>query len=114
MRSARHFLLKQDVAAVTGANRDDRVVLRKMTDEAPLRIDIEQRMHPAVPFRLWIAAEPFDRDLPHARHDAHAEHDVDGIGDFEPDLGQRRIGRPHDVGHDKHGAPAHRAFEHAM
>ena len=58
------FFRKQDVSAVTGANRDDRVILRKMTNEAPLRIDIEQRMHPAVPFRLRIAAKPFDRDLP--------------------------------------------------
>ena len=36
------FFAQQDVAAVTGADRDNRVVLRKMTDEAPLRIDIEQ------------------------------------------------------------------------
>ena len=46
------FFAQQNVAAVTGADRDDRVVLRKMADEPPLRIDIEQRMHAAIPFRI--------------------------------------------------------------
>src|SRR5204862_277989 len=44
------FFRKEDVPAVTGTNRDDRVVLREMTNEASLRIDIEQRMHSAIPF----------------------------------------------------------------
>ena len=35
------FLAQQNVAAVAGADRDDRVVLREMADEAALRIDIE-------------------------------------------------------------------------
>ena len=70
------FLAQQNIAAVTGADRDDRVVLRKMTDEPPIRIHIEQRMHTTIPFHLWIIAQPFERDLPHARHDSHAEHDV--------------------------------------
>ena len=81
----------------------------------PLRIHIEQanaRRDSIPPF--VCAAEPLDRDLAHPRHDAHAEHDVDRVGDFEADLGQRRIRRPHDVGNDEHGAPAHRAFEHAV
>jgi hypothetical protein len=80
------FFRKEDVSAVTGANRDDRVILRKMTNEAPLRIDIEQRMHPAVPFRLRIAAKPFDRDLPHSSHYSHAEHDIFGIRNLESNL----------------------------
>ena len=48
MRSARHFLLEQHIAAVTGADRNDRVVLRKMADEPALRIHIEQRMEAAI------------------------------------------------------------------
>src|SRR5438477_4659948 len=51
------FFRKEDVSAVTGANRDDRVILGKMTNEAPFRIDIEQRMDPAVPFCLRVAAK---------------------------------------------------------
>ena len=55
-----------------------------------------------------------DGHVAHPRHDAHAQHDVDRVGDFEPDLGQRRIRRSHDVGHDEHRPPAHRAFQHAV
>ncbi len=61
-----------------------------------------------------IVAEPFDGDLAHPRHDSHTEHDVNRIGDFKADFGQRRIGRSHDVGNHKHGAAAHRAFEQAV
>src|SRR5207237_1560548 len=80
------FFRKEDVSAVTGANRDDRIILRKMTNEAPLRIDIEQRMHAAVPFRLRIAATPFDRDVPHWRHYSHAWLDIFGIRDLKSNL----------------------------
>ena len=51
------FFAKQNVAAVTGADRDDRVVLRKMANEAALGIDIQHRMHAAVPLRIAIVAE---------------------------------------------------------
>jgi hypothetical protein len=57
-----------------------------MTNETPLRIDIEKRMYPAVPFRLRVAAKPLDRDLPHSGHDSHAEHDIFGIRDLESNL----------------------------
>src|SRR5205814_4795291 len=77
------FFREEDVSAVTRTDRDDRIVLRKMTNEASLRIDIEQRMHPAVPFCFRVVAEPFDRDLPHSSHDSHAEHDIFGIRDLE-------------------------------
>ena len=65
------FFAQQNIAAVTRANGNDRVVLRKMTDEAPLRINIQQRMRTTVPLRVWIVAEPFDGDLAHTRHDPH-------------------------------------------
>ena len=42
------FLAQQRVAAVTAADRPDRVVLRKMTDEAALRIEIERAMQAAI------------------------------------------------------------------
>ena len=71
-------------------------------------------MDAAVPFRGRVVAEAFDRDLAHARHDPHAEHDINGIGDFEADFGQRRIGRPHHVRHDEQSATAHRALKQAL
>ena len=70
------FFAQQDVPAVTRAYRNDRVVLRKMTDETALGINVQQRMHAAVPFCIWIVAEPSDCDLAHARHDSHVESDI--------------------------------------
>src|SRR5262249_17108441 len=70
------LLAQQNVAAVTGADRDNCVVLWKMTDEPPLGIDIQQGMYSAVPFRFRIVTKPFQRDFAHTRHDSHTEHDV--------------------------------------
>ena len=114
MRRARHFFAEQDVAAVTGADGDDRVVLRKMADEAALRVDVEQRMDAAIELGVGLFPEPLGRLPAHPRHDAHAQDDIDRIGNFKADLGQRRVRRAHDVGHDEHGAPAHRALQHAV
>ena len=108
------FLAQQNIPAVTGSDRDDGVILREVTNETAFRIHIQERMDSAVPFPFWIVAEAFDCDLPHPRHDAHAQHHILGIGNFEADFGQRRIRRPHDVGNDKHGATAHRAFEQTV
>ena len=107
------FFPEQHVAAVIGADRDDRVVLRKMGDEAALGIDVEHAVQAA-----WLkspsVAELVPRDLAHARHDAHAQHDVDRVGHLDADLGQRRAGRPHEVGHDVHRAALHRAAAEAV
>ena len=35
------FLAEQNVSAVTGADRDDRVVLREVADKPAFRVDIE-------------------------------------------------------------------------
>ena len=85
-----------------------------MTDEPAGWIDVEQRMHTPVPFRGRIVAESLDRDRAHARHDSHAEHDVNRISDFKTDFGKRRITRSHDVGNDEHGPSAHRTFQKPM
>ncbi len=108
------FFREQDIATVTGADRDDRVVLRKMADPAAVGIDVEQRMQAAIPFAILLPFEPPNRDLAHARHDAHAQDDVDRVGDFEADFGERRIRRTHDVGNDEHRPSPHRAFEHLV
>ena len=51
------------------------------------------------------------RDLAHARRDAQIGDDVGAIGDLDADLGVRRASGTHQVGHDVHRAPAHRAVE---
>ena len=70
------FFTQQNVTAVTGANGDDCIVLRKMTDEPALRIDIKQGVHPTVPLSLRIVAKAFHRNFAHASHDPHIEHDI--------------------------------------
>ncbi len=70
------FFTQQNVAAVTGADRNNRVVLWKMTDEAALGANIQQRMRATVPLRVWIVAEAFHGYCAHARHDPHIEHNI--------------------------------------
>src|SRR5207302_1473148 len=70
------FFTEQNVAAVAGAHGNDRVVLWKMTDEATLRTDVQQRMHATVPLSVWIVAEPFHGYFAHAGHDPHIEHNI--------------------------------------
>ncbi len=56
------FLAQQNVSAVTGADRNDRVVLRKMADQPAIGIHIEERMDAAIPFRLRVGAQTLDGD----------------------------------------------------
>ncbi len=108
------LLGKKNIPAVTGADRNDRVVLREMANQAACRVQLEEGMRSAIPFRLRFGLEQVERHLPHAGHDPHAQDNVDGIGDLKPDLGQRRPGRPHDVGNDEEGSTPHRALEHLV
>ena len=56
------FLAQQHVAAVTRTDRNDRVVLREMADQAALRIHIEHGMHAAIQFRVRLGAQTLARD----------------------------------------------------
>ncbi len=71
-------------------------------------------MHAAIEFRVRFFAQLLRGLRAHPGHYAHAQDDVDGVGNLVADFGQRRLRRAHDVGHDKHGAPAHRALQHPM
>ncbi len=77
-------------------------------------IEIEEGMDAAIEFRVGFFAQLFRGDRAHPGHDPHAQDDVDRVGDFVTDLGQGRLGRSHDVRHDEHRPPAHRAFQHAV
>ena len=103
------FLAEERVAAVAAADRPNRVVLREVTDETLLGVEVERRVEPAV--EVGRVAERVERDAAHARHDAHVEHDVDAVGDLDADLREWRARRSHEVGHDVHRAALHRAVE---
>ena len=109
MRRARHFLPEQRVAAVAGAEAPDRVVEREVADVAALGIDVAEAVQAAR--ELVVVAELLPGDVAHARHDAHADRDVERIGELHADLRQRRADRAHDERHDVHRPPAHAAVE---
>ena len=75
-------------------------------------MDIEHAVNAAI--EIARGAEVFERDLAHAGHDAHAEHDVDRIRQFDTDLGKRRAGRTHELGNDVNGAPLHGDVEQSV
>ena len=101
------FLPKKHIAAVVRAGGDDGIVLGEMRDDATIGIGVESAVEAAIEISRF--AEMVPGDFAHARHDAHRKHDVDGIGDLDAYLAERRSGRAHQVRHHIHGAPAHRA-----
>ena len=54
-------------------------------------------------------AEMIKRDLAHARHDAHVEHDIDAVGHLNPNFAERRAPGAHEKRNDIQRASAHRA-----
>ena len=101
------FFAEQDVAAIIRAYGDDRIVVRKVADEAVVRVNIEHAMQPAV--EMFAVLQLGVGDIAHARHDAHAERDVNGVGEFDSHFRHWRTRRAHQVGHDVHRAAAHPA-----
>ena len=62
-------------------------------------------MQPAV--EIPPRPQLFISHLPHARHDPHAQHHINGVRTLDANLGQRGAGRSHQVGDHIHRAAAH-------
>ncbi len=58
-----------------------------------------------------VAAELVEHRTPHAGHDAHVDHHVGAVRQFDADVGDRRADGAHREGDDVHGAPAHATLE---
>ena len=101
------FFAEQHVAAVIRAHRNDGVVLREMGDKAAVGMEVEHAVQAAV--EIVRIPQLFQGHLSHARHDAHAQDHVEGIGQFDADLGEGGACRTHEVGDDIHRAALHRA-----
>ncbi len=101
------LLAQQGVAAVAGADAPDEALLREVHDEAPVRVEIADRMH-ALDEVVGVADLVQDL-LAHAGHDPHAHGDVGDVGDLDAGLGVGRIGVAHHVGQDVHRLAAHAA-----
>ncbi len=103
------LLSKQGVAAVTGADAPDQVLVRKMADIAALGIEISGAMQAAHEF--GGGAKMIQRDLADAAHDPHIDDDVNAVGHLNAHLAERRADRAHQIRHHVHRPAFHRAAE---
>ena len=99
------LLTEQHIPAVVGAHGNDCVIVRKMRDVTAIGVHVQHAMQAAI--EIVAVAKLFVGYPAHSRHDPHAQHHVEGIGQLDADLGERRAGRSHEVGDDVHRATAH-------
>ena len=109
-RRKRHALLpEQRVAAIARSDRPDRILLRKMDDEAAVGTEVAEGVQAArevVRIARWSSAT-----LPDARHDAHVQDDVLAVGDLDADFGEPRSRRAHQERNHVHRPALHGALE---
>ena len=101
------LLAEEHVAAVTGVDGDDGIVFGEVHDIALLGVDIAlcvEALH-----KVAVLAECFKAVEPDARHDAHIEDDVDGVGDLDADAGEGGADDAHRIGDDVHRSALHLA-----
>src|SRR5260370_36154120 len=73
-----------------------------MRDVPAIRIDIEYAMKTTI--EIVPVAKFGQSDLPHARHYSHAQYHIDRVGKLNPDFGERRCRRPHQIRNYIHGS----------
>ena len=61
-----------------------------------------------------VLADDVERCLAHTSHDAHVDHDVGRVGDFDAELRDARTQRAHRERNDIHRATTHRAREQTV
>ena len=83
-----------------------------MGDVAALGIHVEHGVGAAV--EIIALAEVLVSDRADARHDAHVEHNHDGVGHLHAHLGERRTRRAHEVGNHIQRAPLHAASQETL
>ncbi len=106
---AEAFFSKQGVPAVAGTDRPDRIVLREVQDQAPLGVEV--RLAVKAFRKLPVGTQGIEHGLSHAGHDAHAQADVNRVGQLHADLREGGTDRAHREGDHVHRTPLHRVFE---
>ena len=91
---------QQHVAAVSGVYRDDGVVFRELADPSVFRVYVALGVHAAYP--VVRIAQRIQHVFADTGHDIHVQHNVNGVGDLNTDLGERRADRAHRIGDDVH------------
>ena len=102
------FFAQQHVSAVAGVDGPDGVVLGELDDVAVLRVDVRTGMLAA--HEIVGIAQLTQGLHTHAGHDIHVQHNVDGVGHFNADLGERAADGAHAVRNNVHGAARHHIF----
>ena len=103
---------EQHVAAVSGVHGDDGIVLGEVHDVSLFGVDVAGAVEALD--EIAVRAELVEAHLAHAGHDHHVQNDVDGVGDFDADLRERRTDDAHGVGNDVHGLALHLALGDAV
>ncbi len=108
------LLAQQRIAAVAGVDREDQplFLVGEVADIALLGIQLGSGVQAG--HKRALSAQGLQRDLAHAGHDPHRERDIGTVGDLHTHLGERGARRSHDVGHDIHRPPLHRALENTI
>ena len=96
------LLAEQHVSAVAGVYGDDGVILRELAYIALLFIDLALAVQAA--HTVVAVAKRFQHIFANAGHDGHIEHNIDGVGQLDADLGERGANRAHRIGDDIHRA----------
>ena len=129
------LLAEQGVAAVTGTEGPDFFRFREVADvfffvAGPRHVDlavckrgahgVEAGNEGSVAVALRVAAaldfvfQTLENGFAHLGHDAHVDHDVGGVRDFNADLGQGGVQGTHAEGDHVHGTALHAALEEAL
>ena len=93
---------QQNVSAVTGVDRNNGVVLGELADISLFLVDVAFAVKSSDP--VVAVAENVKNGLAHSCHDCHVEHNINGIGDFDTDLGKLGANGTHGVRNYIHGS----------
>ena len=89
------LLAEEDVSAVSGVDGDDGVILRELADITLLGVDVAAAVQSANP--VVAVAQSIHNLLADSRHDSHVENDIDGVGQLNANLRERRADRTHRI-----------------
>ena len=103
------FLSKEGVAPVSRTDRNDLVDLGKVADVSALWIAVEHTMGATV--ELLGISQMIPGDLPHPGHDPHVQHNIDGVGQLNANLGQWGSRWSHEIRNDKKRPALHGSLE---
>ena len=97
------LLAEEDVSAVSGVDGNDGIVLRELADVSLFLVNVALGVQTLDPVGVLVA-ESVQNSLAATGHNGHIQNNIDGIGDFQTNLGELRTNRAHGIGDDVHGS----------